>query len=64
MNKKPFYRSRTVWLNVLAAVALFLQNQFGYVFSVELQGLVLMVLNLILRFQTSEPIQLNKKPRP
>lgn len=56
MNKKPFWKSRTIWLNVLAAVALFVQQQFGYVFSVELQGLVLMILNLILRFQTDSPI--------
>lgn len=53
---KSWYKSRIVWLNVLAAVALFLQQQFGYVFSVEIQGLVLMVLNTLLRFDTSEPI--------
>ena len=53
---KSWYKSRTVWLNVLAAVALFLQQQFGYIFSVELQGLVLMVLNLVLRFQTDTGI--------
>ena len=53
---KSWYKSRTVWLNVLAAVALFLQQQFGYIFSVELQGLGLMVLNLVLRFQTDTGI--------
>jgi len=58
MSVKKWYSSRTVWLNVLAAVTLFLQQQFGFVFSVELQGLILMVLNLILRFDTSEPISI------
>lgn len=55
---KPFYKSRTLWVNVLAGVALFVQQQFGFVFSGELQGMILIILNLILRFDTKQPISL------
>lgn len=55
---KPWYKSKTIWLNLLAAVAYFLQNQYGYVVSPEIQVLVLAVLNGILRFETHEAVRL------
>ena len=55
MNKS-FLKSRTVWLNVIGLIALYAQSQFGYVITPEAQSAVLLLLNLILRFDTSEPI--------
>lgn len=57
MNKS-FLKSRTIWINVLGLVALFLQSQFGYILIPEAQSAVLLLLNLVLRFDTSEPISL------
>lgn len=53
---KPWYRSRTVVTNLLAAVALLVQSQTGYVVPVEVQGAVLTLLNVVLRFDTREPV--------
>ena len=49
---KHFYQSKTLWVNVIAAVALFLQNQWGYVLPPGAEGYVLIVVNLILRLIT------------
>lgn len=51
---KSWYLSRTLWVNVLAAVALFLQNQYGFVMPPELQAGFLMALNVVLRVITKE----------
>jgi len=53
---KPFYQSRTLWVNLLAAVALFTQQQYGYVIDPATQGLILTVLNMVLRFNTDSPV--------
>ena len=53
---KDFWRSRTIWVNILSLVALVVQQQYGFVVDVELQGAILLVLNVILRFDTSESI--------
>ena len=55
MNKS-FLQSRTVWLNVIGLIALYVQSQFGYVITPEAQSAVLLLLNLILRFDTDSPI--------
>ena len=46
---KKWYLSKTLYINVLAAVALFLQNQYGYVLPAEFQAYLLIVINLVLR---------------
>lgn len=52
MGKKPFYTSKTLWTNVIAALALFVQQQYGYVVDPSLQAYALMVVNLVLRTVT------------
>lgn len=54
---KDWYRSRTLWVNFLSLFALVLQSQFGYVFSPELQGAILIIANALLRFDTNTGIE-------
>lgn len=56
MDSKPFYLSRTLWVNFLAAVALFLQSQYGYVLSPDLQAYVLIAVNALLRIVTKSEL--------
>jgi hypothetical protein len=55
-TKKKFYLSKTLWLNAIAAVALFAQAQFGFVVSPEMQAFALMFLNMVVRIVTKEPL--------
>ena len=54
MNTKRWYTSKTLWLNLLAIVALVAQAEFGYVLDAEAQAALLAVINLILRIITKE----------
>lgn len=53
---KKWYKSRTLYVNLVAAVAFFIQQQFGFVIPMELQGMLLAALNAALRLDTSEPL--------
>jgi len=55
---KPFWKSRTLWANAIALVALGLQEAFGHeVLPLEIQGTILGLLNIVLRFATTTPIE-------
>ena len=63
---KPSYTSKTIIFNVLAIVVL-VASQFGYVgdISPEIEGyvnalmpLVVLVVNILLRFATKQPISI------
>lgn len=53
---KKWYQSRTLWVNFIAAVAFFVQSQFGFVIPAEYQGYALMALNALLRAVTKESL--------
>ena len=54
---KDWWKSRTVWANLLAFSAFMVQAVTGHEFlTVEAQAVVLAVLNIILRFDTNSPI--------
>ena len=55
-NQKPFWRSKTLWVNTLALIALILQGQFGFVIGPEEQAAIIIVANLILRAFTNTGI--------
>lgn len=48
--------SKTIWVNVLAFVAFWIQKQYGFVISEELQMQALTLINIALRFVTHEKI--------
>jgi len=51
------WKSKTFWVNVLAAIGLFLSSQFGVTLSAEMTGIILAGINVILRTITQEPIE-------
>lgn len=58
METKPFYQSKTLIFNVLA-IAVLIANQFGFTdfaLDPEYAGMILAIVNGILRLTTSKPI--------
>lgn len=53
---KKWYTSKTIWVNVIAAISSLVASQFGYTITVELQAGILMGINIILRVITKESI--------
>ena len=58
---KAWYKSKTVWVNIIALVALVVQNEIGFKVSAEEQVAILAVVNLILRLLTKQPITWKEK---
>jgi len=59
METKPWYVSKTIWANVLMYVAMIASKQFGFEVSVEEQGAVLLLVNVILRAVTKGKIRIS-----
>ncbi len=49
MDTKPWYTSKTLWVNAIAFGAMFAQTYTGFVIPAEEQVGVLAVINLVLR---------------
>lgn len=56
MLQKKWYFSKTVWINIFAMASIYLQMEFGFLFSPELQTAALSLINLWLRKTTKEEI--------
>jgi len=52
MEKKKWYKSKTLWVNVIALVVLFAGAQFGFEVTGEESGATLVIINLIMRIVT------------
>ena len=64
MDKKAWWRSKTLWINTVAGAALVAQSQFGFIIDGEAQGDILVVINLLLRLSTNEPVGLKDDSAP
>jgi len=64
MDKKAWWRSKTLWVNVIAGIALLFQSRYGFVLDAETQGALLAVVNLALRLVTKEPVGLRSETAP
>lgn len=53
---KRIIYSKTIWVNLLAFIAFWVQKQYGFVISEELQMQALTLINIALRFVTHEKI--------
>jgi hypothetical protein len=53
---KKWYESKTLWVNIVAAVAMIAQMRYGFVFDSSIQTLALTLINVGLRHVTSDPI--------
>ena len=51
---KAWWKSKTLWVNIIALAALLIQSQYGFIVSVEEQAAIIIVANLILRVATGE----------
>ena len=51
---KSYWKSRTLWINVIAIAAIILQAEYGFIVSPELELAALGAINLILRAITNE----------
>lgn len=51
------WKSKTLWVNVLAAIGLFLSSQYGVNLSAEMVGIILAGINATLRMITKEPLE-------
>lgn len=56
MDAKSFLKSKTLWVNAIAFIALIVQGFTGFVIDVELQATLLTVINVILRFVTNSSV--------
>lgn len=55
---KPFYRSKTIWINALGALALLLHGPLGSAIPAEYVAVGLAVVNLALRIVTTQAVTL------
>ncbi|GEM_PF-2077013 len=63
MNAKPWYQSKTLWANILAAVGLFVNmSAESEVIPAEVLAALTVIINFVLRLLTSRPIDTGKKP--
>lgn len=58
---KVWYRSKTLWVNLIAVVALIAQAQYGFVIAPAEQVGILAVINVILRAITNEGLTMEKE---
>jgi hypothetical protein len=58
---KLWYRSKTVWVNLIAVVAMIVQSQTGFIIAPEAQAAFIVVINLVLRAITGEELELMKE---
>ena len=60
METKNVVKSTTIWVNVIAAGAMFVQRQYGYVIPPEVQLLILAGINAIVRLFTKRAVKFTK----
>jgi len=53
---KKWYESKTVWANVVLALAVLAQHKFGFVIGPDMQAMAITGVNLVLRKVTKDPI--------
>lgn len=57
---KSIFTSKTFWTNVLAVIAMSVQGITGKeLITLEIQGTILAVVNIVLRMVTKEPVTWN-----
>lgn len=57
MKKKKWYKSRTIWGNLIALGGLFAATQLGFELSTQEAGSALVVINLVFRAITGASLE-------
>jgi hypothetical protein len=60
METKVWWKSKSLWVAIIAMAATAYQEKYGMVISPEYQGYALAVIMFILRLVTTEPVTLKK----
>jgi hypothetical protein len=55
-KNKEWYHSRVLWINIIALIASILQWKYKMVLPGEIQGMILTIINILLRLDTSQAI--------
>lgn len=58
---KMWYKSETIWTNIVIIIALVCHSFLGFTLSAEEQAAILTIVNVTLRLVTKEPIAFTKK---
>ena len=56
VESKPWYTSKTMWVNLIAVTAAYLAKSHGMEINAETQTLILVIINIILRAITKQPV--------
>jgi len=56
-KQKEWWKSKTIWVNIIAIAALIVQSQFGYVLQPEEQIMILTMINIVLRAITNAELE-------
>jgi hypothetical protein len=54
--KKPWYKSKTVWVNIIAVIVLIVQTQTGLIVPENYQTWAIIAINFLLRLITKEEL--------
>jgi hypothetical protein len=54
--KKPWFTSKTIWVNVFSVVSLIAVRFFGWNLPIEAEGYFIAGVNIVLRFLTKQGI--------
>lgn len=61
IEAKPFYYSKTFWVNLVAIIVLLIQANTSFIIEPEVQILIIVIVSLILRSVTKQPISWSLK---
>ena len=53
---KKWYQSKTFWTNLVMAGAVALQTKYGFMIGPEMQSLIIIGVNMVLRKVTKDPV--------
>lgn len=54
---KKWWKSKTLWVNVIGIGAILVQTEYGYIVTPEIQVLVLGFVNMFVRLITKEELE-------
>lgn len=57
LESKPWYESKTIWVNAVLMLAMLVQHKYGFPIAPEIQAMIVSIVNVWLRKITKKPIK-------